>query len=38
MENYWDKKKDLHLVFMDMEKAYDKLQVKVLSCVLTRKR
>ena len=37
MERYWDQQKDLHIVFIDLEKTYDRLPREVLWKVLEKK-
>ena len=37
MEKYWDRKKDLHIVFIDFEKVYDKVSRDLIWRVLEKK-
>jgi hypothetical protein len=30
MERYWEQQKDLHMIFIDFEKAYDKISRNIM--------
>jgi Reverse transcriptase (RNA-dependent DNA polymerase) len=37
MERHWEQKKDLHMIFIDLEKSYDKILRNIMWWTLKRK-